>query len=141
MRNAAFPTKARLTYFQDESLTLDLMYKSEDKWTNCFTLTSPETNIAIPSVAYLGLSAETGELSDNHDIISLKSQNLYRTKAKPGNRPPAGGPSSNKGSVKPPQEKGGWGWFLFKTVLFFAAIVGGYFGWTMYRTKQQYSRF
>ncbi|GAB1204874.1 hypothetical protein APSETT445_003538 [Aspergillus pseudonomiae] len=62
LRGASIPTKARLTYFQDKSLTLDLQYKSEDSWTNCFTLTAPETNIAIPSVAYLGFSGETEPL-------------------------------------------------------------------------------
>lgn len=118
------------------------MYRSEDTWTNCFRVTSPQTNIAIPSVAYLGLSAETGELSDNHDIISLKAQNLYNVGGNTGNRAPAGGSPSNRGgSVKPPQEKGSWGWFLFKVVLIIGAIAGSYVGYTMYRTKQQYSRF
>lgn len=120
------------------------MYKSEDTWTNCFTLTAPDTNIAIPSVAYLGLSAETGELADNHDIISLKAQNLYNIGGNTGDNraPSSGGPSSNKASVKPPQEeKGGWGWFFVKALLFIVAIAGGYIGWTFYRTKQQYSRF
>ncbi|THC95476.1 hypothetical protein EYZ11_005031 [Aspergillus tanneri] len=59
LRGATIPTKARLTYFQDKSLSLDLQYKSEDTWNNCFTLTAPDANIAIPSVAYLGFSAET----------------------------------------------------------------------------------
>lgn len=119
------------------------MYKSEDTWTNCFTLTAPDTNIAIPSVAYLGLSAETGELADNHDVISLKAQNLYNIGGNTGDsRASSGGPSSNKASVKPPQEeKGGWGWFFVKALLFIVAIAGGYIGWTFYRTKQQYSRF
>ncbi|RJE20890.1 hypothetical protein PHISCL_06786 [Aspergillus sclerotialis] len=142
LRGASIPTKARLTYFQDKSLTLDLQYKAENIWTNCFTLTAPQTNIAIPSVAYLGLSAETGELSDNHDVISLKAQNLYNIGGTTDNRGPAGGAGSgNRASVKPPQEKGGWAWFLFKFVLFLGAIVGGYFGWTIYRTRQGYSRF
>lgn len=124
-------------------LTLDLQYRAEDSWTNCFTVTAPDTNIAIPSVAYLGFSGETGELADNHDIISVKAHNLYNTGGTTGNRGSSGSGSSAKGagSVKPPSEKGGWGWFLFKTILFFAAIAGAYVGWTMYRTRQQYSRF
>ncbi|KAF7587129.1 hypothetical protein BBP40_007678 [Aspergillus hancockii] len=141
LRGASIPTKARLTYFQDKSLTLDLQYKSEDTWTNCFTLEAPETNIAIPSVAYLGFSGETGELSDNHDIISVKSQNLYSVG---GTGKSSRGPSPNTdtGRVKKSKKgKGSWSWFLFKTVLFFAAIAGCYVGWTMYRTKQRYSRF
>ncbi|OQD75285.1 hypothetical protein PENDEC_c007G01944 [Penicillium decumbens] len=142
IRGAPVPTKLRLTYFQDKSLTLDLQYKTEDSWTNCFTLNADETNIAIPSVAYLGLSAETGELSDNHDIISLKAENLYSLNRNAGSR----GSDSSRGrgrgsSGKSTKESGSWSWFLFKVVLFFGAIVGGYFGYTTYRTKARSSRF
>ncbi|KAJ5569525.1 uncharacterized protein N7459_008955 [Penicillium hispanicum] len=142
LRNAPVPTKARLTYFQDKSLELELQYKTEDSWINCFTLSAEEAKIAIPSVAYLGLSAETGELSDNHDIISLKAENLY-----PVNRNSAGNRGSDnsrgrgRGSSKRPTESSSWSWFLFKVVLFFGAIFGGYFGWTIYRTKARSSRF
>ncbi|KAI9934912.1 hypothetical protein ASPWEDRAFT_660033 [Aspergillus wentii DTO 134E9] len=145
LRGASIPTKARLTYFHDKSLTLDLQYKSEDSWQNCFTLTHPETNIAIPSVAYLGLSAHTGEVTDNHDIISLKTHNLYSIgssggSSSKGSSAGTGGRGRNKASMVKKQ-KGSWTWFLFKVVLFFAAIGGGYVGWTAYRAKQRYSRF
>ncbi|KAJ5123893.1 uncharacterized protein N7515_007718 [Penicillium bovifimosum] len=145
LRSAPIPTKARLTYFQDKSLTLELQYKTEDSWTECFKLDAENSNIAIPSVAYLGLSAETGELSDNHDIISLKAENLYSL-----NRNANKGPSANQGKSRPsspaqapkePKQKGSWTWFLFKTILFFGVIVGAYFGWTIYRTKARSSRF
>ena len=132
-------------------MTLELQYKSEDSWIECFQLDAEKTNIAIPSVAYLGLSAETGELSDNHDIISLKTQNLYSISGSP---PPTnrGSSSSNRdrGNAKNSKKQdsksssgggGGWLWFLFKVVLFFAAIAGGYVGWTAYRARQRYSRF
>ncbi|KNG79963.1 lectin family integral membrane protein [Aspergillus nomiae NRRL 13137] len=139
LRGASIPTKARLTYFQDKSLTLDLQYKSEDSWTNCFTLTAPETNIAIPSVAYLGFSGETGELSDNQDIVSVKSQNLYSVG--PSSRS-SRGPSTDSGRVKKTKKsKGSWSGFLFKAVLFLAVAAGCYIGFTVYRNKQRYSRF
>ncbi|KAJ5923912.1 hypothetical protein N7466_008099 [Penicillium verhagenii] len=145
LRNAPVPTKARLTYFQDKSLSLELQYKTEDTWVECFNLNAEDANIAIPSVAYLGLSAETGELSDNHDIISLKAENLYsvgRNNAGGSRGSDKGTGRGRSGSVKPKKEKSGsWTWFLFKVVLFFGAIVGGYFGWTVYRTKARSSRF
>lgn len=143
LRNAPVPTKLRLTYFQDKSLTLDLQYKTEDSWTNCFTLNAEDTNIAIPSVAYLGLSAETGELSDNHDIVSLKAENLYALNRNAGSKGSEGskGRSPGSGSRSGQKESGSWSWFLFKIVLFFGACVGGYFGWTIYRTKARASRF
>ncbi|RAL17732.1 legume-like lectin family protein [Aspergillus homomorphus CBS 101889] len=142
LRGASIPTKARLTYFQDKSLTLELQYKKEDTWIQCFELNAQDHNIAIPSVAYLGFSAETGELSDNFDIISVKSQNLYSVGGNAGGKgglPRARGQDSAK--VKRSKKKGSWGWFLFKVVLFLAAVVGAYVGWTAYRSKQRYSRF
>ncbi|KAI9042868.1 legume-like lectin family protein [Aspergillus affinis] len=145
LRGASIPTKARLTYFQDKTLTLDLQYKSEDTWNNCFKLDASDTNIAIPSVAYLGFSAETGELSDNHDIISVKSNNLYgvggsRSSSSDSKR--ASSPKNDRARVKRSgKKKGSWGWFIFKTLLFFAAVGGAYVGYTIYRTKQRYSRF
>lgn len=143
LRGAPVPTKLRLTYFQDKSLTLDLQYKTEDSWTNCFTLNADEANIAIPSVAYLGLSAETGELSDNHDVISLKAENLYSLNRNSGSRGSDSSRGRNRGGSgsKAPKESGSWTWFLFKVVLFFGVIVGGYFGYTIYRTKARSSRF
>ncbi|CAG7947839.1 unnamed protein product [Penicillium nalgiovense] len=144
LRSAPVPTKARLTYFQDKSLSLELQYKSEDSWTECFNLSAEDSNIAIPSVAYLGLSAETGELSDNHDIVSLKAENLYSLNRGNNNKgKTTEDQSKNRGrsAPRPVKEKSSWSWFLLKTVLFFAVIVGGYFGWTVYRTKARSSRF
>lgn len=125
-------------------MTLELQYKSEDSWIECFKLDAEKTNIAIPSVAYLGLSAETGELSDNHDIISLKTQNLYSIGGPAGPSRGSSSAAKDKGHVKTSKKEsggGGWGWFLVKIVLFFLAIAGAYMGWTAYRAKQRYSRF
>lgn len=143
LRNAPVATKARLTYFQDKSLSLELQYKTEDSWTECFSLSADDSNFAIPSVAYLGLSAETGELSDNHDIISLKAENLYSLGRNSGGGASDSGRSKGRSSSRPAQEKssGSWSWFFFKIILFFGAIVGGYLGWTIYRTKARASRF
>lgn len=140
IRDSTVPTKARLTYFQEKSLTLDLMYKSDGSWTNCFTLTAPKDTFAIPSVAYLGFSAETGELSDNHDIISVASTNLYFP---PGLSKPedSGKQSGGYGSKPPEATTSGWGWFFFKVFLFFAVVSASYAGWTFYRGSRTYSRF
>ncbi|EAW14073.1 legume-like lectin family protein [Aspergillus clavatus NRRL 1] len=143
LRGASIPTKARLTYFQDKSLTLDLQYKSEDTWVNCFTLNAPDANIAIPSVSYLGFSAETGELSDNHDIVSVKAQNLYSigNRASTPNKPASSHGKKDRASVKHQKQQGSWGWFLFKVVMFFAFVAAAYAGFTAYRTRQRYARF
>ncbi|KAF2003133.1 vesicular integral-membrane protein VIP36 precursor [Amniculicola lignicola CBS 123094] len=134
IRNAQIPTKARFTYFQDQSLKLDLQYKTEDEWTQCFNI----SNFKVPPVAYLGFSAETGELSDNHDIISVKTNNLYQHNT--GSNAAAAGSSGKGGTTyekKAKAEGGSWSWFFMKFVLFGLAITGSYVGFTVYRARQR----
>ena len=137
IRHASVPTKLKLTYFQDKQLKLELQYKSEDEWTLCFETAEPP---AIPSVTYLGFSAETGELSDNHDIISINARNLYTSGGQTGSK---SSPGARKGKQhsKPEKESGSWGWFLFKIVLVGVVLGGGYVGYTAYRTKNRSHRF
>jgi mannose-binding lectin 2 len=99
-------------------------------------------NFKVPPVAYLGFSAETGELSDNHDIISVKSHNLYRKNpggASSGSKAQSAGSPGGKTGSSMTREKssGSWTWFLMKFVLFGLALVGAYVGYTVYRTKQR----
>jgi len=139
IRGGTVPTKARLTYFQDKSLKLDLQYKKEDQWELCFETFEPPT---IPSVAYLGFSAETGELSDNHDIISVKTKNLYNTNSRPdasSTKPGKSGGRNSRDRERHNKKKGGWSWFLFKMFMFFAVLGGGYVGYTAWRTQQRKS--
>jgi mannose-binding lectin 2 len=132
IRNSKTPTKLRLTYFQDKSLKLELMYKAEDEWQLCFETNEPPT---IPAVTYLGFSAETGELSDNHDIISIDAKNLYITGGSSSKPTTPGRGMNTKGAQG--QSGGSWTWFIFKVFLFFLVIGGGYVGYTAYRTNQK----
>lgn len=138
IRGASIPTKARLTYFQDKSLKLELQYKMEDQWDLCFETNEPPT---IPAVAYLGFSAETGELSDNHDIISVNTRNLYDTKSRPDGtqNKPATGKSRGGKSKNSAKQSGSWTWFFFKVIMFFVVCGGGYVGYTAWRTQQRRS--
>ena len=134
IRHANVPTKLRLTYFQDKTLKLELQYKAEDEWTLCFETSEPP---AIPSVTYLGFSAETGELSDNHDIISVNARNLYTSGGSSGKSSP--GRKSSPPKVE--KESSGWGWFLIKIVLVGLVLGGGYVGYTAYRSNKRTHRF
>ncbi|KAH0596161.1 hypothetical protein MHUMG1_06022 [Metarhizium humberi] len=136
IRHASVPTKMRLTYIQDKQLKLDLQYREEDEWTSCFEVDNPPQ---IPNIAYLGFSAETGELSDNHDIISVSTKNLYNS---PGSTTNQAG--ANKG--RPIQshvvkEGSSWTWFFTKIILLFVAVGGVYVGYTAYRAKSKSHRF
>jgi mannose-binding lectin 2 len=153
IRGASSSTKLRLTYYQDKSLKLELQYKGEDQWTVCFEQDDPP---AIPAVSYLGFSAETGELHDNHDIISVETKNLYSasSNSKIPPRPGKGGENMNQ-NMNPLRQKergpnhnpnkgrkgGSWTWFCIKIVLFIVVIAGGYVGYTAWRTSKRSHRF
>ncbi|KAI1268393.1 concanavalin A-like lectin/glucanase domain-containing protein [Xylariaceae sp. FL1019] len=126
LRNPKVPTKLRLTYFQDKSLKLELQYKTEDEWQLCFESNDPPS---IPSVTYLGFSAETGELSDNHDIISIEAKNLYTTGGASA-RPASPGRGKNARAGDKSGSSGGWTWFFVKIVLVLLVLGGGYVGFT-----------
>lgn len=153
IRGATVPTKMRVTYFQDKSLKVELQLKAEDQWVLCFEKENPPN---IPSVAYLGFSAETGELHDNHDIISVQSRNLYFTSPgglnRANNRDNLGSTSrmgkdskynsknNKKPKSKPPRgqkAKGTWMGFFFKFFLFGAVLGGAYVGFTYYRIQNK----
>ncbi|KAE9962776.1 hypothetical protein BLS_010019 [Venturia inaequalis] len=139
IRNQIHPTKLRLTYFADKSLVLDLQYKNENDWENCFSL----GDVKIPSVAYLGFSAETGELSDDHDIISVQTKNLYGPAGSAtgdGKEKGKAGTSWTKGKANK-KESGGWTWFFAKFIIFGFAVAGAYIGFTAWRTKNRRDRF
>ncbi|KAK5147704.1 vesicular integral-membrane protein VIP36 precursor [Cryomyces antarcticus] len=140
IRNQAIPTKARLTYFQDKNLVLELQYKSEDTWTPCFEI--PE--IKLPSVAYLGFSAATGELSDNFDIIKVETKNLYSAVGGTAGQAARKEFSKSKGKSYDPSKLhtgSGWSWFMLKFVFFGLALTGAYVGFTMWRANRRRDRF
>ncbi|KAI9807782.1 MAG: hypothetical protein M1825_005087 [Sarcosagium campestre] len=141
IRNSDITTKARLTYFQDSFLRLELQYKDEDKWEQCFEVST----ITIPNVAYLGFSAHTGELSDNHDIIRVEANNLYSTSpeaSKPGKDRVSPGKKATQYDTKSGQKQSGsWGWFFLKIVLFLIGSAGAYVGYTIWRSSKRNSRF
>jgi len=140
LRGASQPSRAKLTYFQDKSLSLQLMYKTET-WVDCFSVEStPEKPIKMPNTAYLGFSAHTGELTDNFDIISLETKNMYNpVNSQTGRNRSNQRAGSGRGRAE--KKSGGWGWFLFKIVIFILVAGGGYVGFTMYRSKKRSSRF
>ncbi len=138
IRNADQTTKVKVTYFQDKLLAVDLMYKVDGEYTRCFEV----ENIKLPSVTYLGFSAETGELSDNHDIISVQTKNLYS----PSGSSAAGskdysrekGQRKNRGKKNQPVKEGtSWFWWLMRFVLFGMVLAAGYVGYTAYRTRRR----
>lgn len=136
------PTKAKLTFFQDKYLDLKLQYKKEDEWVDCFHLESTaDRPLKLPNTAYLGFSAETGELSDNFDIISVETRNMYQAVTSKTGTGKSDYGSRRGGRGRPEKKSGSWSWFFFKVILFFGVLGGGYVGYTMYRSNKRNSRF
>jgi len=142
LRSATVPAKAKLTYFQDKSLSLQLQYKAQDSWIDCFSVEPTEQQpLKMPNTAYLGFSAHTGELSDNFDIVSVETRNLYNpVAASTGRNQAAAARASGKGR-SPKKQGGSWSWFFFKVISFAGLAAGGWFGYKKYKEKQRYTGF
>ncbi|WWC71850.1 uncharacterized protein I206_105809 [Kwoniella pini CBS 10737] len=114
-RQGDTPTKARLTYVKGKLLQLKLQTKYVNDWTICF-----EVPLDLPDNPYIGFSAATGDVSDNHDIISV---NTFSATLRPQFRPVDQKPfdtivnqgTGGKGrpSSKSSSSGGAAGWFLF----------------------------
>ncbi|RUS21084.1 LOW QUALITY PROTEIN: concanavalin A-like lectin/glucanase domain-containing protein [Jimgerdemannia flammicorona] len=122
-RSISIPTKARVTYYHNNFLELKLQYKGWDEWEHCFTI----ANVTL-SVPYLGFTAITGEVHDNHDIISVSTTTLISVP-----------PSS---PVKPQKSKiitksGMWTAFMWylKLVAFGTVITVGILIYRMYNSQ------
>ncbi|KAK6202700.1 concanavalin A-like lectin/glucanase domain-containing protein [Scheffersomyces amazonensis] len=71
--------KMRLIYIKNGYLSIDFNYDGvPEAWSNCVTL----TDVQLPPVKYLGLSAETGQLTENVDIIENRMYALYKPDGK-----------------------------------------------------------
>lgn len=70
-RNSAAETHIAVRYEAD-TLTVSTDLEGRNAWKECFTV----KNVILPTGYYYGASATTGDLSDNHDIISFKMYEL-----------------------------------------------------------------
>ncbi|KAG0355846.1 hypothetical protein BG005_005214 [Podila minutissima] len=99
-RGKSVPTKARITYDgASKYLNLKLQTKAWDQWDDCFTL----SDVQLPPLPYLGFTSVTGEVHDNHDIISVTTNVIAK-----GDFPMPG----KKNHTPPPQKKSGVMWYL-----------------------------
>lgn len=70
-RNKDYDTFVAVRY-QNYKLTVSTDIENKNVWKECFT----SNNVKLPTNYYFGFSAATGELSDNHDIVSVKVYQL-----------------------------------------------------------------
>ncbi|KIR33941.1 lectin, mannose-binding 2 [Cryptococcus deuterogattii 99/473] len=127
-RRGDVPTKARLTYVKGRALQLKLQTKKSDEWKICF-----ETNVDLPESPYIGFSAATGDVSDNHELVPflsvcIVSVNTYSLTLKPEYRASKSNSNSKSdgkqaamnadtngrsGKGRREVKSGGDGWFMF----------------------------
>ncbi|XP_066589182.1 protein ERGIC-53 [Prorops nasuta] len=74
-RNKPFPTRAKIEYYQN-TLTLlfhNGMTNSDQDYETCFRA----ENVYLPKNGYFGVSAATGGLADDHDVLHFLTTSLH----------------------------------------------------------------
>ena len=60
------------TRYENDRLTVSHDLLNKRAWAPCFSI----EGVRLPTGYYFGMSATTGDLSDNHDLISVKTYEL-----------------------------------------------------------------
>lgn len=71
LRNLNHDTHIAIRY-EDENLTVSTDFENKAAWKQCFQV----SGVKLPTGYYFGLSAATGDLSDNHDVIGIRTYEL-----------------------------------------------------------------
>lgn len=73
-RNVDYDTQISIRYEADV-LTVSTNLENKNTWKTCFQV----DGVKLPTGYYFGVSATTGDLSDNHDLLSIKFYELGNT--------------------------------------------------------------
>ncbi|KAK6186268.1 hypothetical protein SNE40_008338 [Patella caerulea] len=144
-RNKNYDTHIAIRYTQNElKVSLDIDNKNE--WKECFTV----KDVLLPVGYYFGVSAATGDLADNHDIISVKFYELDNDADK-DSQPYTGLPAAknmesprdrvdeNKGSYIAGNLTG-WKLFIVIILIIIGLCVCGVVGFVVFQKRQENSR-
>ncbi|KAF7979023.1 hypothetical protein HWV62_44001 [Athelia sp. TMB] len=133
-RRSNVATKLKVTYVKGSYLNVAVHHKAWDEWTDCFTI----RDITLPVTPYVGFTAVTGEVTDNHDIITVNSYSAIMSQDdQPRDRLTGIKDmfSPRKGSSKRVAEGGSWIGTIFKFGLFLGVCVGAVLGYKAYQQK------
>ncbi|XP_062556218.1 vesicular integral-membrane protein VIP36 [Armigeres subalbatus] len=70
-RNVDYDTLISIRY-ENDVLTVSTDLENKNTWKQCFQV----TGVKLPTGYYFGMSASTGDLSDNHDLLAIKFYEL-----------------------------------------------------------------
>jgi len=64
--------KAKIKFVRGGYLEVSLNLMDDDHWETCFRA----NNVTLPSMGYIGFTALTGDVHDNHEIIRIVTNNI-----------------------------------------------------------------
>uniref|UniRef100_A0A7E4UQN5 L-type lectin-like domain-containing protein n=1 Tax=Panagrellus redivivus TaxID=6233 RepID=A0A7E4UQN5_PANRE len=143
-RNKDFDTQVLIRYVGDR-LSIFKDVDGEGTWKNCMSV----DGVRLPTGYYLGVSAATGDLSDNHDVIAVKmfEQEYARVERqnegdRQGIEPEAdfvAAPRDHVTDSRPSQ----LGWFgIIGLIVIAVVLIGGllFFGVSYFQQRNERSR-
>jgi len=128
-RQTNVATKVKITYVKDNFLDVKIQFRAWDDWTDCFY----KEKVSLLSAPFLGFSAMTGDVSDNHDIISVTTYSAVLSAASAQRDKP------RETFFRGPEGKGTWLGFFFKLFLFGGVCAGAYYGYEEYKRRNMYA--
>jgi len=138
-RNREHDTDLKIRY-KEKTLTVSVDVDGNGSWRLCFE----KSGVILPAGYFIGFTAATGDLTDNHDIIAIRSYQIETTdkpadldwnKETPRIEASSGSSDSVVGDE---EEEGGSG--KFWVLLFMALSVCGGVGYVVFKKKEEQSR-
>ncbi|KAK4054767.1 hypothetical protein OIV83_000691 [Microbotryomycetes sp. JL201] len=130
-RRTEVAAKARLTYFKGKFTELAIHHNKWDEWTTCFVI--PE--LELPQNPFMGFTAHTGDVHDNHDIVSITTSNIAY------HAPPANAKPPPKRRTVPGSGFFSWLFGLLKWLVLVAFVVMAVMGYRAHKLKSAQKRF
>ncbi|CAF0932076.1 unnamed protein product [Rotaria sp. Silwood1] len=128
--------------YQNDRLTVSTDIEGKNVWKECFSV----SDVRLPTQYYFGFSAATGDLSDNHDIISVHTYQLEtseqrRTEDRRNIIPNAPSAEPERPHVDDPKGSGWTALKIFFLIIFIIIVcvavgIGAYY----YINQRQYQR-
>lgn len=139
IRNREHDTHIQVRY-KRKILTVSIDVDGQGSWRQCFT----KTGLKLPGGYFLGVTAATGDLTDNHDVLALRTYQVDTDEPLeegwadivPGIEGEALGSHDNEDAHR--NSKGGfsWGWLLF----LLAIVIMGIGGFIVFQKQQEAKR-